>query len=178
MGAYEESEHGFLAPEKELLRHAVAGNVPVLGICLGCQLLADALGGRAYAAGEMEVMFAPLQLIGPGNADPVVRMLAEPVLSFHGDTWDPPPGSTVLAVSARFPHAFRLGSALGIQPHPEISSSIARRWFARFSEEKLEASGVDRDTVLAEMAAAEAANAERGTRLFAAWLAEIGAGAA
>ena len=177
MGAYDESDFGFLAPEKVLLRHAVADNIPVLGICLGCQLLADALGGRAYAAGEMEIMFAPLQLIGPAEQDPVVRTLAEPVLSFHGDTWDPPPGATVLARSARYLHAFRLGSALGVQPHPEAPSSIARRWFARFSQEQLKASGVDGDEVLAEMAAGDAASAERSARLFAAWLTEIGIGA-
>lgn len=173
MGAYDEADYAFLAPEKELLREAVRRGIPVLGICLGCQLLADALGGSAYAAPSMEVEFGPLQVAAQGEADCVVRTLAEPVLSFHGDTWDPPPDAEVLASSDRFPHAFRLGSALGVQSHPEVSSTVVRTWVQRVGRARLEESGVDADAMLELMAAGDAANAERAARLFGAWLDEV-----
>lgn len=173
MGAYDETDFPFLAAEKELLREAVLRELPVLGICLGCQLLADALGGSAYPASTMEVEFGPLQLSATGATDRVVRTLAEPVISFHGDTWDAPPGAEVLASSDRYPHAFRLGSALGVQPHPEVSSAVVQTWVEGFGRAKLEASGVDADAVLRMMAAGDDANEERAQRLFAAWLDEV-----
>ncbi len=173
MGAYDEDKHDFIAPEKELLRQAVAREIPVLGICLGCQMLADALGGKAYPSDEMEVEFAPLKVTPAGRDDPVVSTLAEPVLSFHGDTWDPPPGAEVLASSGRFPHAFRLGSAVAVQPHPEVSAAMVRQWVAGFGRAKLEESGIDPDGVLRLLADGDIQNAERAHRMFSAWLDEV-----
>jgi len=173
MGAYDEDQYDFLAPEKELLRQAVARDIPVLGICLGCQMLADALGGRAYPADEMEVQFAPLNVTFAGRDDPVVSTLAEPVLSFHGDTWDPPPGAEVLATSDRFPHAFRLGSAVAVQSHPEVSVATVREWVATFGRAKLEDSGIDATAVLESLADGDAENAARAARMFNAWLDEV-----
>ena len=177
MGAYDEEDFPFLVAEKELLRAAVDRGLPVLGICLGCQLLADALGGSAYAAPEMEVVFGPLDLEPAGADDPVVKTLAEPVLSFHGDTWDPPPGAVVLAKTNRYPHAFRLGSALGVQPHPEVSSAVVQTWVEGFGRDKLDESGVDADAMLRAMAAGDEANEERAARLFGSWLEEVQAAA-
>lgn len=173
MGAYDEAEYPFLVAEKELLRRAVAREMPVLGICLGCQMLADALGGSAYTADEMEVEFGPLQLTPAGSTDRVAQTLSEPVLSFHGDTWDPPPDAEILVTSNRYPHAFRLGSALGVQSHPEASSDLVRHWVEGFGRAKLEASGVDADAMLEAMAAGDRASEERASRLFGAWLDEV-----
>jgi GMP synthase (glutamine-hydrolysing) len=173
MGAYDEDAYAFLAPEKALLRRAADGGVPVLGICLGCQMLADALGGAAYPAPELELDFAPLRLTEAGADDPVVAYLAEPVLYFHGDTWDAPPGSKLLASTNLYPHAFRLGTALGIQPHPEASSDVLRAWVAGFGRQKLEAAGIRPDVVVRRMAAADRANAERAVNMFTAWLEEV-----
>ena len=69
MGAYEEVDHAFLGPEKTLLREATESGMPVLGICLGCQMLADALGGSAYQAPQFELGFGPLQLTEVGADD-------------------------------------------------------------------------------------------------------------
>lgn len=173
MGAYDEDDHEFLAPEKELMRRAVARGIPILGICLGCQMLADALGGSAYPAADLEVEFAALELVGGAAADPVVNTLAEPVLFFHGDTWDPPPGAEVLAISPRYPHAFRLGSAVGIQPHPEVSSAVVRDWVAGFGRSRLENSGIDAAKVLDRMADGDVQSEARAHRLFGAWLDEV-----
>ncbi len=173
MGAYDEDKYAFIAPEKELLRQAVARDIPVLGICLGCQLLADALGGKAYPADEMEVEFVSLKVAPGGRDDRVVSTLNEPVLSFHGDTWDPPPGAEVLASSDRFPHAFRLGSAVAVQSHPEVSAAMVRQWVAGFGRAKLEESGIDPDGVLQLLADADTQNAQRAHRMFGAWLDEV-----
>lgn len=173
MGAYEEDEYGFLAPEKELLRQAVAANIPVLGICLGCQMLADALGGRAYRADGIEAQFAALDIAADAGDDPILGLLAEPVVSIHGDTWEPPPGAAMLVTSNRFPHAFRIGSAVAIQSHPEVSAAVVADWIDGFGRDRFAAAGVDPDQLVAEIAAGDAQNRDRAARLFGAWLDEV-----
>ncbi len=172
MGAYEEDQFPFLALEKELLRKAVERSIPVLGICLGCQMLADALGGRAYKADGHEVEFVPLQVSAEAADDRVITPLATSVLSFHGDTWTPPPGAVVLANSSRHPHAFRLGSAVGVQSHPEASAEIAGQWVALYGRDKLRTEGIDPERLLSDMAAGDMANAQRAHEMFTAWLDE------
>ncbi len=173
MGAYEEESFPFLAAEKEYLRAAVANDVPVLGICLGCQLLADALGGSAYKAPGKEVQFAGLDLSIVAADDPILRNLATPVVSFHGDTWEPPPGTEVLVASDRYPHAFRYGSAVAIQSHPEASAAMVESWIAAHGPDQLIEAGVDPDEFLAAVQAGDGDNAARAERLFAAWLDEV-----
>ena len=148
-------------------------DVPVLGICLGCQLLADALGGRAFRGQTHEAEFGRLDLTDQAIEDPVVRTLAEPVLSFHGDTFDPPPGAQVLAKSARYLHAFRYGSAVAIQSHPEAGAGITRRWVERYGREKLVEEGVDPDELLATVEEADSLLQRRAAEMFGAWLGEV-----
>lgn len=173
MGAYEEDQHDFLAPEKVLLKEAVDNDIPVLGICLGCQMLAEALGGRAYPGATHEAEFAGLEIAQEAKDDPIVGTLSEPVLSFHGDTFDPPPGAAVLATTSRYPHAFRYGSAVAIQAHPEASAGIARGWVNRYGRERLSEEGVDVDELLAAMEASDAASEQRAGALFGAWLGDV-----
>ncbi len=175
MGAYEEAEHPFLAGEKQYLRDAVEEGIPVLGICLGCQMLADALGGGAFKADAIEVQFAALTPVDGAAGDPVLRQLATPVLSFHQDTWTPPPDAAVLVSSEQYPHAFRLGSALAIQSHPEASPEMLAEWIEAFGRDRLAAAGVDPDALLASVQEDAAGNEARAAALFGAWLAEVDA---
>ena len=172
MAAWEEDEHPFLAREKRLLRAAVSDDVPVLGICLGSQVLAEALGGRAFRGPQMEAGLVPVRRTAAGRADPVVSQLAGPVMSFHSDTWDLPPAARLLAVSDNYAQAFRLGSGLGLQFHPEASPALLERW-VEVARPILEASGHDTDALMDE-ARREQENAHRtGQRLFSAWLSEV-----
>jgi GMP synthase (glutamine-hydrolysing) len=173
MGAYEEADFAFLATEKALLRSAVDNDIPVLGICLGCQILADALGGNAYPAGEHEVEFRALRVVAAAADDPVLGLLTQPVLSFHGDTWDVPPGASVLVTSDRYPHGFRMGSAVAVQSHPEASVAIAKGWVELYGREKLVAEGVDPDELIGAMELGSPQNASRAMQMFAAWLEEV-----
>jgi len=173
LGAYDVDRFSFLEDEKRFLRAAVDRSIPVLGICLGCQLLADALGGSAYLAPQIEAHFAPCEMSAEGAADPVARHLAGPVLSLHQDSWVLPPGATLLASSERYPQAFRMGSALGIQPHPEAGPGLAEAWIDHLGRDRLTATGVDPDALLADMRAGEDAADGLADALFGDWLSRL-----
>ena len=123
-----------LARTMELLADAAARSAPALGICLGAQLAAAALGGRAYPgpAGE-EIGWTKVELTDAGRADPVVGALQEPaeLFEWHHDTFDPPPGATLLAGGAVYPsQAFRVGSVVAVQFHPEVDGPLLAGWWA------------------------------------------------
>jgi len=171
MGAYDTDLYPYLADEKAFLRSAVDRGVPVLGLCLGCQLLADTLGGSAYLAPVPEVAFAPMDGVAK---DPVVDVLTtEPTLMMHRDTWDLPPGGVLLARSTRYNQAFRLGSALGIQTHPEVDADIVASWFAHASGVDLaHQAGADPARVLAAVVDDMATVDAVADRFFGAWITE------
>jgi GMP synthase-like glutamine amidotransferase len=175
MGAYDETAYPFLIDEKRFLAECVSAGVPVLGICLGCQLLADVLGGRAFRADSAEVIFAPVDLTADGERDPVVAALAgRRVIRFHQDTFDLPPGATLLATGGGFNHAFRVGTAIGIQPHPEVTPSLLANWLEGGDGRQLAIdSGTDPDALVETFAAAESEVERTAVAVFDAWIDEI-----
>ncbi|MHA6797059.1 type 1 glutamine amidotransferase [Pseudonocardia bannensis] len=130
MGAYETGRYPFLRDTMRSLEQAIEREVPALAICLGAQLLAEVTGGRAYPGHGREWGYIPVRLTDAGRADPVLGAFEGEHLSFHSDTFDPPPGCALLADSPDYPQAFRVGSALGLQFHPEMSSDGVRRLLA------------------------------------------------
>jgi GMP synthase (glutamine-hydrolysing) len=166
MGAYESATHPWLDDEARLIREAVAHNAAVLGICLGAQLIAHALGGRAFQAERPEVAVARSRLTPAGERHPLAPFLTGPYLAFHQDTFDLPEDATLLASSEAYPHVFRCGSALGIQPHPEVSSDVAARWGER--SRLPERAGVNYATVISEME--RRVPPSRPAALFSAWI--------
>jgi GMP synthase (glutamine-hydrolysing) len=129
----------FLAQEIALLRTLLARNAPVLGICLGSQLLAAAAGARVYPnmrpgtdgkpVPAREVGWGPIDLHNVG--EPALAGLpAQPlVLHWHGDTYDLPPGAVHLASTPVCRHqAFRVGRAFGLQFHPELEREMIAVW--------------------------------------------------
>jgi GMP synthase (glutamine-hydrolysing) len=131
MNVDETDRHPELVAEREWLAEAVRLEVPVLGICLGAQLLARALGAEVGRGEEPELGFAPVEILNPD--DPVLGGLAPSttVLHWHGDVFDLPDGAEHLARSAQTEvQAFRHGNAWGILFHPEADFALVEAWLA------------------------------------------------
>jgi GMP synthase-like glutamine amidotransferase len=129
MGVHDEEEHPWLAAERELLADALNHGLPVLGVCLGAQQLAAALGAEVRRGPEPEIGLGDVELTAEGLADPVLGPLGArpPVLHWHEDAFDVPPGASRLASSEAYPNqAFRAGELVyGLQFHLELDRSLA-----------------------------------------------------
>jgi GMP synthase (glutamine-hydrolysing) len=122
MGVYEVDAHPWIPVQIDKLADRLAQDRPTLGVCLGSQMIAAALGARVYPGGMMELGFAPVALNATGASSPLRHLSGVPVLHWHGDTFDLPPGVELLASTAVYPHqAFRRGSnLLALQFHAEM----------------------------------------------------------
>ncbi len=120
----------FIHAEIAILQRAIAKGTPVLGVCLGAQLIAKALGARVYANPVKEIGWAPITVLDA--ADRLFRGInaQEDVFHWHGETFDLPPGAELLASSERCRHqAFRVGDRIyGLQFHPEATPEMIREW--------------------------------------------------
>ena len=121
--------------EKRLLREAVKRGVPVLGVCLGAQILASAFGARVYPGTGPEVGWGEIHLTVDGGLDPLFSGVQSPVpvLHWHGETFDIPPGAVHLASSHQYERqAFRIGQkAYGFQFHLEADEEMIQEWVIR-----------------------------------------------
>lgn len=144
MGANDDGRYPFLTDLKNLIRSVIALRIPYLGICLGGQLLASAVGAEVVSHRWEESGTLTVSLTEAGKTDPLFRGIAEEFTTFqwHHDSFDLPDGAVLLATSGACPHqAFRLGEvAWGLQFHPEVTEQIIRDWCAWdcFSREKSE----------------------------------------
>jgi GMP synthase (glutamine-hydrolysing) len=170
-----------LAAERDWLAEAASRGMPVLGICLGAQLLARALGAEVRPGQRKEIGFAPVEVTDP--RDPILGGLAPStdVLHWHGDVFDMPEGARHLASSELTQQqAFRHGNSWGVLFHPEADLALVEAWMAvpEMLDEALEVLGDDGVAAIpAQAAAAETALVERTTPGFAAF-AELVAAAA
>jgi GMP synthase (glutamine-hydrolysing) len=133
MGAYEDEAHPWLAEEKRIIGEAAAAGHPVWTVCLGAQLLAAALGARAYPGPEAEVGLLPVELTEAARSDPVFSAAPAsfPALQWHGDTFDLPAGATLLASSVAYRNqAFVFENAYALQFHLEVTPGLAAEWGA------------------------------------------------
>jgi GMP synthase-like glutamine amidotransferase len=133
MGVSDIVEHPHLARETELIAAMVHSGRPVLGVCLGAQLIAHALGARVYRGERAEIGLGTVSLTQMGLEDPVLGNLGVeilPVMHWHQDTFDLPAQALWLARSELYAHqAFRVGKrAYGLQFHLEVDRDLARAW--------------------------------------------------
>jgi GMP synthase (glutamine-hydrolysing) len=173
MSVDETDRHPGLAAEREWLAEAVRREMPLLGICLGAQLLARALGAEVRPGEAAEIGWAPVEILDPD--DPILGALAPSttVLHWHGEVFDLPEGAEHLARSERTEvQAFRHGNAWGVLFHPEADFALVEAWLAvpEMIDEAVAALGDDGAHVLPERAAAaEPALVERTTPGFEAF---------
>ena len=134
MGANDDARYPFLGDLKNLIRSVVAAGIPYLGVCLGGQLLAAALGAKVSSHRWAELGVLNVSLGSEGQADRLFHGIAEEFCTFqwHHDSFDIPHDGVLLAFSEACPHqAFRVGAcAWGLQFHPEVTESIIRDWCA------------------------------------------------
>jgi GMP synthase (glutamine-hydrolysing) len=138
MHADEEAVHPWLRAEKLLLREVLSRKVPVLGVCLGAQLLAEAGGAPARRAPSPEIGWHDVELTEAGAADPVVGPLAPRFEAFqwHSYEFPLPEGATPLARSEVCLQGYRVGDhAWGIQFHAEVSRADAQSWIADYESD-------------------------------------------
>jgi GMP synthase-like glutamine amidotransferase len=132
MSVGQQEEYPFLRWEKRIIRAAMDEAVPILGVGLGAELIAAALGAAVNQGPVKEIGWQPIALSAHGQADPFLGYLPEnaTVFQWHGDGFDLPPGAVRLASSRNYKNqAFRLGKNIyGLQFHLEVTPRMIERW--------------------------------------------------
>ena len=175
IGVYETGAYPFIEGELRLMGTRLAAGLPTLGLCLGAQLIAAALGARVAPMGHKEIGFSPLTLSDAGHAGPLRHLDGVPVLHWHGDAFEIPKGAQNLASTALCPtQAFAMGrNILGLQFHPEVDAIAGiERWLVGHAAE-LAAAGMDPQRLRAEAADQGLGLREAAKRLLAEWLAGL-----
>lgn len=174
IGVYDDADYPFLRDEIRLLERRLAAGKPTLGICLGAQLMARALGARVYSSGRKELGWSPLTLTAAGRDSPLAALAPEKtrVLHWHGDTFDLPAAATLLASTPLFPHqAFSAGPhALALQFHAEVTAPKLERWFIGHAGEIAATPGVDVRSLRRDTAALAPALERQGAEMLGRWL--------
>ncbi|MBA2742112.1 MAG: type 1 glutamine amidotransferase, partial [Actinobacteria bacterium] len=166
----DQDEHfPWLEREADFLRGVLDAGVPVVGVCLGAQLLARAAGAWVGTAPAAEIGWFDVELTSAGREDPVLGTLPARTRAFqwHHYTYAVPDGATELAASAACTQAFRIGSAWGIQFHAEVTSAMVAAWVSEDGDEL----PMTPDELLTETRGRIARWNDHGRRLVAAFLA-------
>jgi GMP synthase-like glutamine amidotransferase len=132
MNIYEHRNHPWLPLEKRAIGEAIAAGKRVLGICLGAQLIADALGAKIYQNPEIEVGWVPVEFVGAASGSKLFAHFPKVLtpLHWHGDTFDLPPGATLLASSEGCKNqVYQVGDRIAaLQFHLEVTSEDVEAW--------------------------------------------------
>jgi GMP synthase (glutamine-hydrolysing) len=171
IGAYEEALYPFLNAELRFIEKRLAARLPIVGICLGAQLMARALGSRVYPAQAKELGWAPITLTEAGRYSVLSPVGSGPVLHWHGDTFDLPQGATRLASTAICENqAFSIGThALALQFHIEADAKGLERWYVGHTME-LALASIAVPTLRAQSQDLAPAAVARGAACLASWL--------
>ena len=137
IGVYDTNRYPFLTHERAAITARLALGKPTLGICLGAQLMAQALGAEVKSTGRVEIGYSWLQLTEPGRTSVLASLESTPVLHWHGDQFEIPEGASRLAQTPGFPNqAFAIGTRiLGLQFHLETDYTRIERWLIGHAHE-------------------------------------------
>jgi GMP synthase (glutamine-hydrolysing) len=177
IGAYEENLYPYLKDEIDLLERRLATGRPTLGICLGAQLMARALGARVYAGQIKEIGFGAIDLTEEGRRSCLAPFENGSVLHWHGDTFDLPDAAVRLASTINYENqAFGYGlNAIAFQFHPEAGAGEFERWLIGHAAELAQA-GKDVALLRAEYLRFRSALKHNAESCLGSWLAELGQG--
>jgi GMP synthase (glutamine-hydrolysing) len=175
MAVYEREDHPWIDGELARIALRIAAGGAILGVCLGAQLIAAALGARVEPGPVREVGFAPVALTGAGRRSPLAALDGVPILHWHGDGFAVPEGAALLAETAHFPQAFALGdTVLALQCHPEMGSpdDDIDRWLAEDAD-YVTGAGTSEAAIRADHEALGGAAARAGQAMLRDWLAGL-----
>jgi GMP synthase-like glutamine amidotransferase len=148
MGVYEENQFPWMTLELDAIRKCLASSRPVLGICLGSQMLAHAAGAQVFRGALPEVGWYPIEMTAQGRLDPLLMGLPGQFEAFHwhGDTFTLPPGAGRLASSHYYPNqVFKIGSnSYGFQCHLEVTGEMVKSWASIYAKELTPQGGPNR----------------------------------
>jgi len=176
IGVYETDDYPFLVSELALIEYRLSRDLPTLGICLGSQLMAKALGSRVFKGPVKEIGWGTINLTEEGKASCLSALQGDDavVLHWHGDTFDLPSAATRLASNENYENqAFALGSnALALQFHLEVDPRRLEEWFVGRAVELAVA-----EVSVADLRAATQRHcnglAHRADRVFSDWLRQL-----
>lgn len=174
VGVNDIAAYPYLVDEQELVASRLAEDRPTVGVCLGAQLMAAALGSEVYAGERKEIGWGRLSLAPDASATPLGALVDAPVLHWHGDTFDLPAEATLLASSGPTRNqAFSIGRSLALQFHCEVEGTAIERWLVGHAVE-LSAAGIDVGRVRADGARHALPAARAGRALMARYLDGLG----
>ncbi|NIP31157.1 MAG: amidotransferase [Candidatus Dadabacteria bacterium] len=140
MNVDQTKEYPYLVEELEAIKNAIEIDIPILGICLGSQLIAKALGAEVYRNKTKEIGWYKVKLTKEGKKDPLISNFnkSEDIFQWHGDTFDIPDGAVCLATSKTCRNqAFRYGNRIyGFQFHLEVDKPMIERWLRNSANKK------------------------------------------
>jgi GMP synthase (glutamine-hydrolysing) len=154
----QEDGYPWLPPEKQLVRELLERGTPLLGVCFGSQLIAEAAGGEVRRSARSEIGWHEVELTADGATDPLLGFLPARFdsLQYHHYEWLLPPGAVELARSAACLQAFRLADrpVWGVQFHPEVTESDYGEWLDGWENDPgAVATGLDPEAIRAQTAA-------------------------
>jgi GMP synthase (glutamine-hydrolysing) len=172
------AEYPFIDTEVEILSRRLAADKPTLGICLGAQLIARALGANVYPGQQKEIGWSPIRLSDAGSRSALRHFVGEEVcvLHWHGETFDLPEDAVPLASSELYPNqAFSYGNALALQFHPEVTARGLEQWFVGHTCEIHQTGGISVNQLREDSARFADTLQARAYLFLLEWLGEVSA---
>lgn len=175
MGVYEHAEHPWMNHEIIRVAERIIADRPTLGVCLGAQVMAAAMGSAVFKGPHNEVGFKPVVLTDAGQRSPLAMIRDVPLLHWHGDTFDLPANVTLLASTELYGNqAFARGSnILALQFHPEMGEDESFATWCEKGDPFVARAGTDVETLQAEHEKYGPAAVTAGREMLRQWLAGI-----